>query len=134
MGRSRGGLTSKWHIAVDTHGRPLRFILTAGQKHDAPQAVALMEGLAARHVIADRAYGAHAIFDHIEATGAKPIIPQKTGMSRPRAFNPVIYKQRNRIERTIGKLKQPRRIATRYDRIPANYLAGLYLASVRFWA
>jgi transposase len=55
-------------------------------------------------------------------------------MPRRRAFDPVLYKQRNRIERTIGKLKQLRRVATRYDRIPANYLAGLYLASLSFWA
>jgi transposase len=85
-------------------------------------------------VIADRAYDAYAILDHVEAIGAIPIIPQKTCMPRARAFDPVIYKQRNRIERTIGKLKQLRRIATRYDRLPENYLAGLYLASLSFWS
>ncbi len=111
----------------------MRFILTAGQRHDATQALALMDGLPAGHVLADKAYDAHAILDHIEATGAKPIIPQKTGMPRSRAFDPILYKHRNRIERTIGRLKQFRRIATRYDRIPANYLAGLYLASLSFW-
>jgi transposase len=54
-------------------------------------------------------------------------------MPRPRAFDPAIYKHRNQIERTIGKLKQLRRIATRYDRLPENYLASLYLASLSFW-
>lgn len=54
-------------------------------------------------------------------------------MNRKRDFDPAIYKHRNRIERTIGKLKQLRRIATRYDRLPANYLASLYLASLNFW-
>ena len=112
----------------------MRFILTAGQRQDGPQALALIKGLPARHVIADRAYDWHAILDGIEATGAKPVIPQKTCMKRQRAFDPAIYKHRNRIERTIGRLKQLRRIATRYDRIPANYLAGLYLASLSFWA
>lgn len=92
-----------------------------------------MDGLPAAHVLADRAYDAHAILDAVEATGAKPIIPAKTCSRRPRAFDPTIYKHRNRIERTIGRLKQLRRIATRYDRIPANYLAGLYLASLSFW-
>ena len=92
-----------------------------------------MNGLPAAHVLADRAYDAHAILDHIEASGAKPIIPQKAGMPRARAFDPAIYKHRNRIERTIGRLKQLRRIATRDDRIPANYLAGLHLASLSFW-
>jgi transposase len=111
----------------------VRFILTAGQVHDASQALTLLADLSARHVIANRAYDAHAILNHVEATGALPIIPQKTCMPRKRAFDPAIYKHRNRIERTIGKLKQLRRIATRYDRIPANYLAGLYLASLSFW-
>jgi transposase len=133
LGRSRGGLTSKWHVAVDSLGRPLRFILTGGQAHDASHALALLAGLTAAYVIADKAYDAYAILDHIEGNGAIPIIPQKTCMPRPRAFDPIIYKERNRIERTIGKLKQLRRIATRYDRLPENYLASLYLASFAFW-
>jgi transposase len=54
-------------------------------------------------------------------------------MSRTRDFDPTIYKRRNIIERAIGKLKQLRRIATRYDRLPENYLATLYLASLAFW-
>ena len=55
-------------------------------------------------------------------------------MNRSRDFDAKIYKERNRIERTIGHLKQLRRIATRYDRLPENYLATLYLASLSFWA
>jgi transposase len=54
-------------------------------------------------------------------------------MPRKRAFDSAKYKLRNRVERTIGKLKQLRRIATRYDRIPQNYLASLYLAALVFW-
>ena len=134
MGRSRGGLTCKWHIAVDTLGRPVRFILTGGNASDDRSAIPLLTGLPARHVIADRAYDSHAILNHIEAAGARPIIPQRTCMPRKRAFDPAIYKLRNRIERTIGRLKQLRRIATRYDRIPQNYLASLYLAAFAFWA
>ena len=95
--------------------------------------MALLAGFAAAYVIADKAYDAYAILDHVEAIGAVPIIPRKTCMPRQRAFDPTIYKERNRIERTIGKLKQLRRIATRYDRLPENYLASLYLASLPFW-
>ena len=112
----------------------MRFILTPGQRSDATQALALIAGLPATHVIADRAYDSHAILNAVEASGAKPIIPQRTCMPRARAFDPHLYKLRNRIERTIGKLKQYRRIATRYDRLPINYLAGLYLASLNLWA
>jgi transposase len=104
LGRSRGGLTSKWHLAVDSFGRPLRFILTGGQANDAATALPLLAGLQAAHVIADKAYDAHTILDHIEAMGARPIIPQRSCMSRTRDFDPQIYKRRNMIERTIGRL------------------------------
>jgi transposase len=93
----------------------------------------LLSGLDADHVIADKAYDSHAILDHVEATGAQPIIPQRSCMQRERAFDPLKYKLRNRVERTIGKMKQFRRIATRYDRIPQNYLASLYLVALAFW-
>lgn len=111
----------------------MRFILTGGNASDARSAIALLTDLPARHVIADKAYDGHAILDHIEANGAQPIIPQRTCMPRKRAFDPTKYKLRNRVERTIGKLKQFRRIATRYDRLPFNYLANLYLAPFAFW-
>ena len=93
----------------------------------------MIAGFTPDHIIADKAYDAHAILDHVEAIGARPIIPQRSCMSRTRDFDPLIYKRRNVIERTIGKLKQLRRIATRYDRLPENYLASLYLASMAFW-
>jgi len=112
----------------------VRFILTGGNASDDRSAIPLLSGLHASHVIADKAYDSHAILDAIEATGAQPIIPQRTCMPRKRAFDPAKYKLRNRIERTIGKLKQIRRIATRYDRIPQNYLASLYLAAIQFWS
>lgn len=118
---------------MDTLGRPIRFILTGGNVSDSQQAIPLLTGFDARHVVADKAYDSHAILDHIEGAGAQPIIPQKVGMPRKRAFDPTKYKLRNRIERTIGKLKQLRRIATRYDRRPENYLASLYLAAIAFW-
>ena len=111
----------------------MRFILTGGNASDTGQALALLRNLDARHVIADKAYDAHAILDHIEANGAKPIIPQRTCMPRERAFDATIYKRRIRIERTLGKLKQLRRVATRYDRLTCNYLDTLYLAALSFW-
>ena len=108
----------------------MRFIVTAGQRSDATQALALIDGLPAAHVIADKAYDAYAILNAVEASAAKPITPQHTYMSRTRDSDAALDKPRNHIERTIGRFKQLRRIFTRYDRIPANYLAGLYLASL----
>ena len=118
---------------MDGLGRPIRFLLTAGQANDSNHALELIAGLTAEHVVADKAYDTHAILDHIEAMGALPIIPKRSRMNRVRDFDPAKYKRRNVIERSIGKLKQLRRIATRYDRRPENYLASLYLASLAFW-
>ena len=111
----------------------MRFILTGGNASDSRLAIPLLTGLDASHVIADKAYDTYVILDYIEGTGAQPIIPKRSCMPRKRAFDAAKYKLRNRIERTIGKLKQLRRIATRYDRLPENYLASLYLASMAFW-
>lgn len=111
----------------------MRFILTGGNASDSKLAIPLLAGLPTNHVLADKAYDTHAILDFVETAGAQPIIPQRTCMPRKRAFDPVKYKLRNRIERTIGKIKQLRRIATRYDRIPQNYLANLCLAALSFW-
>ena len=128
-------MSSKIHLAVDGRGRPIRFILTPGQAHDVTQALALLKGVSARHVIADRAYGANAVLDAIEGAGARPIIPPTRRSIRPRLFDPAIYRKRNLIERAINKLKRFRRIATRYDRNPSCLLAMLYLAAiVTFWA
>lgn len=112
LGRSRGGLTSKWHIAVDTPRRPVRFILTAGNASDPKLGIPLLTGLPAQNVLADKAYDSYAILDFVEASGAQPIIPQRVCMPRKRAFDPAKYKLRNHIERTIGRLKRLRRIAT----------------------
>lgn len=93
----------------------MRFILTGGNVSEARLAIPLLSGLDARHVVADKAYDSHAILDYLEVSGAQPIIPQRICMPRRRAFDPAKYRLRNRIERTIGKLKQLRRVATRYD-------------------
>ena len=111
---------------------PPPFILTGGQANDAANALPVLAGLKAGHVIADKAYYAHAILDHIEAMDARSIIPQRSCMSRSRDFDARIYKRRNMIEHTIGRLKQLRRSATRYDRLPQNHLGSLYLASRSF--
>ncbi|MGQ3670998.1 transposase [Xanthobacter sp. TB0136] len=73
----------------------MRFILTGGNASDARLAIPLLAGLDAEHVIADKAYDSHAILDHIEASGAQPVIPQRTCMPRKRAFDATKYKLRN---------------------------------------
>lgn len=109
-------------------------LLTGGNARNHNSAFSLLAGPPARNVVADKAHDSHTALDHVEAGGARPIIPQRTGMPRHRAFDPVRYRLRDRIERSIGKLKQHRRIATRYDRLLHNCLANLYLDAILFRA
>lgn len=134
MGRSRGGLTTKIHLAVDGSGQPLRMILTGGQRHDAPQAPALLEGTTSEYVIADKGYDSQKVIDLIEAQGAVAVIPPRKNRLEQREYDRDLYKLRNVIERAINKLKDYRRIATRYDRKAIYYLAFLQLAAALTWS
>jgi transposase len=111
----------------------LRFILTGGQFNDITQALDLIAGFTPRRVIADKGYDSLTFLDAVEANGAEAIIPARRCSTRPRAFDPHLYKRRNLIERAINKLKQFRRIATRYDRNPDNFRAFLHLAALSAW-
>ena len=134
MGRSRGGLTTKIHAVVDRNGLPVRLALTPGQDHDNALAPDLLANLKPRSlVLADRAYDADAIRKLVNEQDAFANIPPKRNRKAPICFSPFLYKARNRIERFFNKMKHFRRIATRYDKLAANYLAALKLASVRLW-
>jgi transposase len=120
-------------MLADGLGRPLRFILTPGQTGDVTQAPALLKGCRADHVIADTAYDSRALRQLIASLGANAVIPTNPTRKHPFAHDPTIYKLRNRIERCFNKLKHFRRFATRYDKLAANYLAFIKLASIRLW-
>jgi transposase len=117
---------------VDSHGRPVRFVLTGGERNDITQAPALLAGFRPAFVLADRGYDSRALVASIQASGAVAVIPPRT-CQQPRPFDAACYRLRNRIERCFGRLKQHRRIATRYDRNARNFLAFLYLAALPFW-
>ncbi len=134
MGRSRGGLTTKIHTLVDANGLPFRFLLGPGQAHDTTAAEALLQDLAPdSFVLGDKAYDADWIRDLIEAQDAVPIIPDRSNRNELHAFSPTLYRLRNRIERFFNKIKHFRRIATRYEKLAANYLAMIQLAATRIW-
>ncbi len=126
-------MTTKIHLAVDGRGQPVRFIVTAGQRHDSTQAIALLTGLRARYVIADKGYDSQELIEYIEGQGATPVIPPRAGRRSPRPYDATLYKQRNWIERSFNKLKHCRRLATRYDRKTAHFLAFLHLAAFALW-
>ena len=120
-------------MVCDTLGRPLRFILTAGQRHDSLTAKALLEGFQAKAVLADKAYDNNDLRQTIAEMEAEAVIPSTASRKVPIPHDEVIYKDRNRIERCFNKLKHFRRFATRYDRRAIHYLAFIHLAAVMLW-
>ena len=134
MGRSRGGLTSKIHAVVDSNGLPVRLALSPGQAHDDRLAGRLLSRpKSGSMLLADRGYDADWIRELARTKGAWANIPPKSNRSAPICFSPFLYRARNRVERFFNRITQCRRVATRYDRLAANYLAFVQLASIRLW-
>jgi transposase len=121
-------------MVVDARGQPIRFILTGGQAGDAPQAIPLLTGVEATHVIADKGYDSNKILAFVRQRGATAVIPPKSNRKNPQVYDREIYKQRNLIERAFNKLKHWRRIATRYDRRSFYFLAAPQLAAAVTWS
>ncbi|WP_370531692.1 IS5 family transposase [Streptomyces venezuelae] len=156
LGRSRGGLTTKIHLAADSRCRPLAFVVTPGQAGDAPAFPEVMSRLRVPRpvgrprttpvmVLADKAYSSRAIRTHLRRRGIRAVIPQPSDQAtnrkrrgsrggRPPAFDRDAYKQRNTVERCINRLKQWRGLATRYDKTAVIYLAALHLAGIFIWS
>lgn len=126
-------MTTKIHIAVDTLGRPLKLVLTPGQRGDAPLAATLLEGLSPRRVLADKAYDSNALRALIAGMGAEAVIPCNPTRRRRIAYDFEAYKKRNTVERCFNKLKHFRRIATRFDRRAVYFLSFLHLAAALLW-
>lgn len=134
IGRSRGGRTTKLHIAVDEMGRPRRLIVRAGNRGDAPVAAELIAGFAPARCLADGAYDSRALRETLAARGTLPVIPNNPTRKHPHPFDRTLYRARNVVERTIGRLKDWRRVATRYDKLAANYRAATTIAAiVTYW-
>jgi transposase len=126
-------LGTKIHLLTDGSGCPLRFILTGGQVNDCTQALPLLEGMNPKAVIADKAYDRNQILSRIQELGAVAVIPPTATRKIQREYDRRLYRQRNCIERTFRQLKQFRRIATRFDRKAAYFLAALQIAAFAIW-
>lgn len=133
IGRSRRGLTTKVHACVDALGNPIRLILTAGQVADVTQGAALVEGIPTEAVIADKGYDSDGPVATIEAAGAEAIIPPRSNRKTQRTVDWRRYKARNLVERFFNRLKQFRRLATRYDKLANRFNAFLHLACAYIW-
>ena len=111
-------------------GCPARIILTAGQRGDAPQAAALLGDDRPGVVIADAAYDADHFRAAIAAVGAIAVIPNNPSRASKLPFDAALYQDRHLVECCIGKLKQFRRVATRYEKTARNYLAVVLVAAI----
>ena len=134
IGRSRGGRTTKIHAIVDRLGRPLAFQITPGQLGDIRAAVALIEAAPPAYFLAaDTAYDSDGLRDFLAKRGTIPVIPNNPTRKRLHPFDPRPYKERNIIERTFCRLKDWRRIATRYDKLATNFTAAVLIAAIITW-
>ena len=111
----------------------MRFILTGGERNDITQAESLVKGLCAEYVIADKGYDSGAFVSRLKAQGAEAVIPSRASHKVQREVDTHLYKERHLIENQIGKLKQFRRVFSRFDKLAKNYLSFIYFASSVVW-
>src|SRR6202795_2505590 len=131
IGRSCGGRTSKIHALADDRGRPVAFALTPGNVADITMAAPLLGAVARpKRLLADKAYDAASLRKWLKQRKVKAVVPSTASRRTPYPLDSRAYKRRNLIERMFCKLKNWRRIATRYDRYAQNYLSGLALAAI----
>lgn len=114
-------------------GLPVRIIATPGNRNDITQAANLLDGLKAGHVIADKGYDGQSALEAVRKAGAVPVIPRRKTTAKRRPFDRELYKARHLIECLFGKLKQFRRVATRYDKHIQNYLGFVTIAAIAIW-
>jgi transposase len=128
-------MNSKLYAVTDAAGRPLRMFLTAGQRSDDIGARALLDGLpSAENLLADRGYDADWYRDALEGKGIKPCIPWRKGRTVAIPLEKARYRKRHKTENSFARLKDWRRVATRYDRCPKVFLSASALATVvMFW-
>jgi transposase len=120
-------------MMCDALGLPVKFILTGGESSDFNQALPLLKDENPVYVLADRGYDSDEIVNHIKSINAIPVIPPKSNRIIQRDYDKIIYKERNLIERLFNRLKQFRKIATRFDKIQINFEAFIYVACFYLW-
>jgi transposase len=144
LGRSQGGFSTKIHLRAEGGGKPIALLLTAGQRHEQVMFEALMESgavkrvgrgrprLRPRRVAGDKGYSSRRIRQYLRRRGIGAVIARQKRERRTR-FDKAAYRKRNVVERLVARLKQFRRVATRYEKRAVNYLAMLTIAAIVLW-
>jgi transposase len=133
LGRSAGGFSTKIHVKVDALGLPLKFILTGGQTQEITVATLLVNNEFSQYLLADRGYDSNDFRNNIKDNGIQPVIPSKKNRLVPIEHDRHIYKERNIVERFFSRIKQFRRIATRYDKTAAMFMGSLVIIGIILW-
>lgn len=130
MGRGCGGNGSKIHCAVNPLGHPVTVQLTGANAADSPHLPGLIAGVETAAVLADKGYDSDANRAAIRAQGAEPCIPPRKNRTERIEYDRHLYRERSAVELYFGRIKQYRRVATRYDKKARNYLGFVWLASI----
>jgi transposase len=145
LGRSQGGFSTKVHLRAEGNGRPITAVLTGGERHEQVALEAVLDRgavrrqgrgrprLRPRRLAGDKGYSSPTARRRIRRRGITPIIPTKSNEPRDPSFDREASRLRNRVERLINRLKQFRRIATRYEKRAVNYLAMLTIGMALLW-
>ena len=130
IGQSRGGRTTKIHLATDANGLPIDFKITGGDVHDSQVAKQLIDIVGeATYLIADKGYDAEHIRIYAQNKDMIPIIPLRSN----KVFDKYLYKLRHLVENVFARLKHFRAIATRFDKLARNYQSMIYIACMFIW-
>ena len=134
IGRTKGGRNTKLHAVCDAKGRPLVLLLTPGNVHDCKVAQRCIEAMPpAAELVADKGYDSKALRDWLAERGTTAVIPPRKNRKVQYHYDKTVYRQRNIIERMFCRLKDWRRIATRFDRNIKNFIAAIALAAAVIW-
>ncbi|OHC64288.1 MAG: transposase [Rhodocyclales bacterium GWA2_65_19] len=126
-------MSTKIHALVEGLGSLARFRLTGGEAGDSPQALSLLLDLQPDSLSADKAYDTDAILEHLASAGIEAVIPPRCHRLVQRTFDHHLYKNRNLVERFFCRIKQFRRIATRYDKLAERFASFVALTASVIW-